>query len=99
MSDSDSVETDATSSEKQEQEVQKEEEKQAETPAPENGNSNGLSLQLEEKIIRQVEVSWTTWLLASWYLTILRILPLYMCAVLFWGQKSPQGQVSPGGSC
>ena len=65
MSDLDKVETDVTSSEKQEHDVQKEEEKQADTAAPENGASNGLSVQLEEKIIRQVEVSWTTWLLLT----------------------------------
>lgn len=52
MSDPETQAEDKTS----EQEVQKEEQK-TEPPIPTKGDSsNGLSLQLEEKIIRQVEV-------------------------------------------
>ena len=54
MSDSEKVEADSTST----QEVKGEAKKAEEAPASANGDSsNGLSAQLEEKIIRQVEVT------------------------------------------
>lgn len=55
MSDSEKVEADSTSCAQQ---VKADDTKKEEAaPAPTNGSSsNGLSLQLEEKIIRQVEV-------------------------------------------
>lgn len=47
------------------QESIKEAGEQAESPEQANGEakqaSNGLTAQLEEKIIRQVEVCWATW--------------------------------------
>lgn len=56
MSDSEKVEADSTGA----QEVKEETKKGEDAPAPANGDSsNGLSTQLEEKIIRQVEV--TSW--------------------------------------
>lgn len=94
MSDSEKTEADSTT----QQEESKKEENKEEAALPTNGSakevSNGLSAQLDEKIIRQVEVVLTTWSPWRGFLVL-----LWIFAVLLWGQEPSQGQIPPVSSC